>query len=216
MQVIRVWDGPTRLFHWIVVVLVAAAYVTSRLNWMNWHLRTGYALLTLVLFRILWGFFGSETSRFAHFVASPRRAALHMAHMLRREEDRQLGHNPAGGWMVLLMLLLMLGETLTGIYIANDVADEGPLTEHVPAAIANAITNLHAMFWWALIAAVALHLLALIVYAVAKGQNLLVPMLTGYKALPSDLRQPLMARSTRAAVLLIASALAAGLLAHCI
>jgi cytochrome b len=214
MRLVRVWDGPTRLFHWLVVALVIAAYVTSRLNWMNWHVRVGYTLLTLVIFRILWGFFGSETSRFVGFLAAPRSAALHLAHMFRREMDRQVGHNPAGGWMVLLLLLLLLGEGLSGVYVANDVADEGPLTELVPAAVANVITNLHTIIWWALIAAVMLHLLAILAYALAKGQNLLGPMLTGYKPLPADIQQPLMARTTRAAVLLILSALAAALLAY--
>ena len=73
-RVVRVWDAPTRLFHWLVVVLVAAAYATWRLNWMNWHGRVGEALLALLLFRLLWGFFGSETARFSRFVASPRLA----------------------------------------------------------------------------------------------------------------------------------------------
>jgi cytochrome b len=75
MQKIVVWDVPTRLFHWLTAMLVAAAYGTWRLNWMDWHAYSGYALLALVVFRLLWGFFGSETARFAHFLAAPRRAA---------------------------------------------------------------------------------------------------------------------------------------------
>ena len=125
--------APTRLFHWLVVALVAAAYATSKLNWMDWHARAGEALLALVLFRLLWGFFGSETARFSSFLAPPRVAAAASAHVFRREPDHQVGHNPAGGWMVLLLLALLLGETLSGLYVANDVADEGPLTEWVPA-----------------------------------------------------------------------------------
>ena len=207
-HLVRVWDCPTRLFHWAAVVLVISAYVTSRLNWMDWHVRIGYALLTAVLFRILWGIFGSETTRFSRFLASPRAAVQHLAHVLRREPDHQAGHNPAGGWMVLLLLFLLLGEALTGVYVANDVADEGPLTELVPAAIANVITALHTIIWNALVAAVALHLLAIIVYATAKGQNLLFPMITGYKNLPAAVPQPRMARTARAAILLGCSALA--------
>ena len=76
---------------------------------------------------------GSETARFARFLASPRVAARHLARLFRREPDEQVGHNPAGGWMVLLLLALLLGETLTGIVVNNDVADEGPLTEMMPA-----------------------------------------------------------------------------------
>jgi len=103
---VLVWDAPTRLFHWLTVVLVLAAYVTWRLNWMDWHAKAGDAVLTLLLFRLLWGFFGSETTRFFRFVASPRAAARHLACVLRREPDRQAGHNAAGGWMVLLLLVL--------------------------------------------------------------------------------------------------------------
>ena len=211
---VLVWDGPTRLFHWVVVTLVVAAYVTWRVNWMDWHAKAGYALLTLVIFRILWGFFGSETTRFSRFLASPRAAARHLANALHPEPDRQAGHNPAGGWMVLLLLFLLFAETLTGVYVANDVADEGPFTELTPAPIANAITALHWIFWDALLAAVALHLLAIILYAVVKGHNLLLPMVTGWKTLPADVPQPRMAGPARAAVLLSCSALAVAVLAN--
>jgi len=133
---------------------------------------------------------GSETTRFFRFVASPRAAARHLACVLRREPDRQAGHNAAGGWMVLLLLVLLLGETLSGLYVANDVADEGPLTELTPVPIANTITALHWIFWDALLAAVALHLLAILVYAAVKGHNLLLPMITGWKTLPASVPQP--------------------------
>jgi cytochrome b len=211
---VRVWDLPVRLFHWGVVTLVVAAYVTWRLNWMDWHGRCGYAVLALALFRVLWGFFGSETARFAQFLAAPRAAAHHLARAFHREPDRQVGHNAAGGWMVLLLVLLLLGETLSGLYVANDVADEGPLTRLTPPAIANAITALHSILWDALLAALALHLLAILVYAAAKGQNLLRPMITGWKVLPADVREPRMARLTRAALLLGCSALATAALAR--
>jgi cytochrome b len=209
-----VWDAPTRLFHWLVVALVVAAYATWRLNWMDWHAWAGDAVLALLLFRLLWGFFGSETTRFFRFLAAPRRAAQTLAHVFRREPDHQVGHNPAGGWMVLLLLALLLGETLTGLYVANDVADEGPLTAFVPAPLANAITALHLIFWDALLAAVALHVLAIAVYAVAKRQNLLLPMITGWKTLPERVPQPRMAGRARAVFLFGCSALAAAALAN--
>ena len=211
---VLVWDIPTRLFHWLAVALVIVAYATLRLNWMDWHARVGDALLTLVLFRLLWGVFGSETTRFSRFVTSPREVARYLAHALRREPDRQVGHNPAGGWMVVLLLALLLGEALTGLYVANDVADDGPFTEMAPAQIANAITALHRIFWDALLAAVALHVLAILVYAVAKRQNLLLPMITGRKTLPPSVAQPRVAGPARAIFLLGCSALAAAALAN--
>jgi cytochrome b len=187
---VLVWDVPTRLFHWLVVVLVAAAYATSKLNWMDWHVRIGETLLALVLFRL-----------------------LHLRHLFRREADVQVGHNSAGGWMVLLLLVLLLGETLSGLYVNNDIADDGPLTQWVPASIANAITALHTILWDALLAAVALHVLAIAVYAVAKGHNLLRPMLTGRKRLPERIRAPRQASVMLALLLLVISATLVTLLA---
>jgi cytochrome b len=205
---VLVWDAATRLFHWAVAALVVAAYVTWRLNWMDWHARAGYAVLGAVLFRILLGFLGSETTRFTRFLAPPRAALRHLSRGFRREPDIQAGHNPAGGWMVVLLLLLLLGETLSGLYVANDVADEGPLTELVPAPLANAITALHSILWDALLAAVLLHLVAIFIYAAVKGHNLVLPMITGRKNLPATVPQPRMASCTRALLLLGCSALA--------
>jgi cytochrome b len=211
---ILVWDIPTRLFHWLIVALVLAAYLAWRLDWMDWHAKAGDAALTLVIFRLLWGFFGSDTTRFSGFLSSPRQAMRHLAHTFRREHDRQVGHNPAGGWMVLLLLGLLVGETLSGLYVANDVADQGPLTDLTPGAVANTITALHWIFWDALLAAVALHVLAILIYAAAKGQNLLAPMITGRKSLPAGTPQPPMASAVRAIVLLGCSALAVAVLVN--
>jgi len=193
-----IWDAPTRLFHWLTAILVAAAYATWRFDRMDWHVWTGYALLALVIFRLLWGFFGSETARFAAFLASPRAAFAHLAHIFRREPDRQIGHNPAGGWMVLALLALLLGEALSGLYINNDVADDGPLTQIVPAPISNLIDALHTYLWWILLAAVTLHVVAVAIYRLTKGQNLVLPMVTGRKALPPEARAPALAGPFRA------------------
>jgi cytochrome b len=213
-RVVIVWDAPTRLFHWLAAVLVAAAYATWRLNWMDWHSQIGTALLALLIFRLLWGLFGSDTARFSHFIASPRTAVRQLAHIFRREPDLQAGHNPAGGWMVLFLLALMAGETLTGVYVDNDIANVGPLTEITPAPIANAIETLHAIFWDVLLAAIALHIVAILVYAVAKRQNLLVPMITGRKNLPAGAGELRIAGLARAGLLLAASGIAAAALAR--
>lgn len=185
-----VWDLPIRLFHWLVVLLVPAAYVTQQLDWMDTHARVGEVLLALLIFRLLWGVLGSDTARFRRFLAPPGAALRHLAHLFRPAPDLAVGHNAAGGWSIVLLLFLLLGETLTGLYVNNDVADEGPLTERVPVPITNAITALHAWLWYALLAAIALHLLAIATYALAKGQNLVGPMLTGRKTLPADTPTP--------------------------
>lgn len=208
-----VWDLAIRAFHWIIVALVAAAYVTCRLNWMDLHALVGDSVLALLLFRLAWGFVGSETARFAQFLASPRAAMRHLARLFRREPDQQVGHNPAGGWMVLLFLALLLGQTLTGIVDGNDVADDGPLTDIMPAAVANLIDTLHTLLWDALLAAIALHITAIAVYAVAKGHNLLRPMLTGRKLLPDERAAPRVASPALALIVLASSAAVAALLA---
>ena len=211
---ILIWDAPTRLFHWLAAVLVAAAYATWRLDLMDWHARVGYVLLALVFFRLLWGLVGSETARFVRFVASPGAAIAHLRHVFRREPDRQVGHNPAGSWMVILLLALLLGETLTGVYVNNDVADHGPLTDLVPAPVANLVDALHSVFWNVLLAAVALHVLAVAVYWTAKRQNLVLPMITGRKMLPTDARAPALAGPLRALVAFGVSVAAAAALVN--
>ncbi|HEX5327688.1 MAG TPA: cytochrome b/b6 domain-containing protein, partial [Acetobacteraceae bacterium] len=208
-----VWDAPVRLFHWATVVLLAACYASFRLDRMDWHVWTGEALLALLLFRVLWGVFGSETARFTHFLARPGAAVRHLVHLHRREPDHQIGHNAAGGWMVLVMILLLLGQTLTGLYINNDIVDEGPLTEVVPAPVADVINDLHAILWDALLAAIALHLIAILTYAVAKRHNLVWPMITGHKRLPDGTAAPHMAPLVRAGLLLAAASAVTAVLA---
>ncbi|HTW69081.1 MAG TPA: cytochrome b/b6 domain-containing protein [Acetobacteraceae bacterium] len=210
---ILVWDLPVRLFHWLTAVLVAVAYVTWRLNWMDWHAYAGEALLALVLFRLAWGFVGSDTARFSRFLASPGAAVRHLAHAFRRNPDAQIGHNAAGGWMVLVLLALLLGQAMTGLIDNNDVANAGPLTDIMPAWLSNLIDDLHTWLWNALLTAIALHLLAIAVYALAKGHNLLRPMLTGRKILPREAVAPRLASPMLAVLLLAGSAAAAALLA---
>jgi cytochrome b len=213
-RIVLVWDIFIRVFHWLIVALVAAAYATWRLNWMVWHGWVGDAVLTLVLFRLSWGVFGGETARFSRFLGSPRIVLQHLKHSLRREPDHQVGHNPAGGWMVFILLALLLVETLTGLYVANDIADEGPMTEMAPAWLANAIESSHAIVWDALLAAIILHVLAIAGFAAIKGQNLLRPMITGTKLLPASVAEPRAGSPAQAILLLLACAAAAALLVN--
>ena len=195
-----VWDLPVRLFHWATAALVAVLWASERWNWMGLHVAAGTALLALVLFRVLWGLAGSETARFARFLRGPRAAWGHLCEVAAGAADHEAGHNPAGGWMVVALLALLGAECLIGVFVNNDVADAGPFTNIAPAWVMNLATDLH---WWlfqALLAAVALHLAAIAVYA-ARGQNLVGPMLTGRKRLPDFVPAPRMAGLGRAAVL---------------
>jgi cytochrome b len=209
-----VWDLAIRLFHWSVVLLVLATYVTWRWNFMDWHAWTGDAVLALLFFRILWGFWGSDTARFARFVVRPREALRYLTRILERVPDHQAGHNAAGGWMVLLLLSLLLAQALTGIFVNNEVAVSGPLGDWVTARLANLVTDLHSLLWKALLTAVALHLTAIAVYLRIKGQNLVRPMLSGRKLLPAETPAPRMVGAGRALLALLAGSGAAVLVAR--
>jgi cytochrome b len=175
---------------------------------MDGHVWCGEILLAALLFRLLWGVFGSDTARFSHFVASPMQAFRHIRSALRREPDRQVGHNPAGGWMVLLMLGLLLVQSLSGIYTNNDVANEGRWSDVVPASISNAISDSHAWVWDVILATIVLHVIAIATYWAIKKHNLVAPMVTGRKALPETCVYPRMAKLWLAGpVLVIAAAI---------
>ena len=210
----RVWDAPVRLFHWLLVVLLPADYVTAKRGWMDLHLQLGYALLALLLFRIVWGFVGSDTARFSRFLVSPLAGLRHVSRWRGREPDTQVGHNAAGGWMVLVLLLLIALQIGSGLG-ANDGlgVTEGPLARHIGGHVSDLLTVLHAYCVYAIMAAIVLHLAAILLYAVVKGQDLVRPMITGKKRLPAATRAPRMASPLLALLIVALAALAAALIA---
>ena len=119
-----VWDLPTRIFHWTVVVLVAVSWFSADQGFMRVHLWSGLTLLALLLFRILWGVLGSTTSRFRDFLHPPRKV---MAYLRARDDALYAGHNPAGGWMVALMIAVLLAQALTGLFSNDGLHFTGPL-----------------------------------------------------------------------------------------
>lgn len=178
-----VWDLPLRLFHWLLVILVTVSWVSVEIggNAMQIHMLCGYSILTLVLFRILWGFFGSTHARFSSFVRGPRAAIDYLRALRRNEAARHLGHNPAGAWSVVLMLALLLVQAVTGLFSNDDIATEGPLAKFVSKALSDRITSIHHLNVDLLYALIALHLAAVAFYYFYKRENLVRPMLTGYK-----------------------------------
>lgn len=199
----RVWDLPTRLFHWALVLLVAFSYASIRLNWMRWHMLSGEAILALLLFRLVWGVIGSDTARFAWFLASPLAALRHLRGFARREPDTQVGHNAAGGWMALVLILLLLTQAVSGLF-AND-ADSfvaGPLAGRVSDAAGATALRLHFQSFTLIKIVVLLHVVAILAYALVKRHNLVRPMLTGKKRLPATTRAPRMASPLLAALVL--------------
>lgn len=208
MQRVKIWDLPVRLFHWSIVLLVAAAWASQEYNQMDLHVLIGYAILTLVLFRVLWGFIGSDTARFARFLRSPLAALRHLLQLPRREADRSVGHNPAGGWMVVVLLLLLTVQAGTGLFANDDGDTEGPLMHLVSKDQSDWLSHIHYLNFTLIEAAIILHLLAIAAYAVFKRHNLVRPMLTGAKPMPADVTPPRLVSPLRAGLALAVAAVA--------
>ncbi len=183
MSKVLVWDLPLRLFHWMLVLLVVTSVVSAEIggNAMQIHMLSGYTILTLVLFRILWGFLGSTHARFASFVHGPGSAIAYLSALRRRQAGRYLGHNPAGAWSVMFMLASLLLQAATGLFANDDIATEGPLAKLVSKALSDRITGVHHLNSSLLYVLIGLHLAAVAYYFVYKRENLVQPMLTGFK-----------------------------------
>ena len=204
---VRVWDLPTRLFHWLLVLLVVVLVATGYAGAMQWHARAGYAVLTLLLFRIIWGFIGGRWSRFASFLFAPRSVAAYLrgnAH-----PDHLVGHNPLGAGSVFAMLAVLLAQVATGLVGDDEIAFQGPLNRFVSAARGLAATWYHRQVGqWLLIALVVLHVAAIAYYVRRKRQVLVSPMVTGDKQLASPAVSARDAVSTRLLALAVLAACA--------
>jgi cytochrome b len=188
---IMVWDLPTRLFHWILVALVIAQWWTARnFSTMEYHLWGGYALLALVLFRVIWGFAGSDTARFSDFVRGPGVVLAYVKALLRGATPRHLGHNPLGGWSILAMLALLLVQAGTGLFANDDIFIEGPLYSWVSKGTSDWLTTIHRLNFDLLLILIAVHLAAVLFYLLVKRENLIHAMLSGRKSLPPEAAVP--------------------------
>jgi cytochrome b len=206
---VRIWDAPTRLFHWTLVLLVCFSWLSAEMFWMRLHFISGEAILALLLFRIVWGFAGSDTALFSRFLKSPMAAIQHLKHLRRREPDTEIGHNAAGGWMVLGLLGLLLLQVGTGLFSSDDeAAVEGPLRHLVSAATSAWMTDLHGLVFTAIQIAVVGHIAAVVTYLVLKGHNLVWPMIAGTKEMVGPVAPPRMVSPVLAAGVLGAAATA--------
>ena len=188
---VRIWDIPTRLFHWTLVLLICFSWLTQQLFWMQLHYLSGETILALLLFRIVWGFAGSDTARFGQFLKSPLAAFEHLRDLRRREPDTEIGHNAAGGWMVVALLGLLLLQVGTGLFSSdNEAAIEGPLRHLVSTGTSAWLTNMHGLVFFTIQIAVVGHIAAIIVYLMLKGQNLVRPMITGTKSIAAPVSHP--------------------------
>lgn len=184
---IKVWDLPTRIFHWATVLLVAACWWTASGDGdMDKHLLCGYAVLTLLLFRLVWGVVGSTTARFAHFVRAPAAVLEYFSDMRKTDAPPHIGHNPAGGWMVLALLGMLLLIAGSGLFANDDILTEGPLAHFVGTDLSDLATAWHERGFYILLALVGLHLGAILFYLLVKKENLVRPMFSGIKFCASN------------------------------
>jgi cytochrome b len=202
LLLMRVWDAPTRLFHWTIVILIAVSYFSMKFDYIQVHYLSGYTMMALLLFRLCWGLFGSETSRFRQFMCSPLAGFRHLGDFTKREPDREVGHNAAGGWMVLVMLLVLAVQVGTGLFAGDPVEGGGPFVDQIAKAPQKLLSNIHAINFNIILGMIALHVVAIMAYAVAKRHDLVRPMITGKKRLPANTRQPRFASPVLAAAIL--------------
>lgn len=183
MHTLRVWDLPTRAFHWLLAASVIGMVVTAKVggNWMAWHLRLGHVVLALLLFRLVWGFVGGHWSRFGSFLYGP----LSVMRYLKGQAPahHQVGHSPLGALSVFALIGVLLLQVGTGLLSDDEIAFFGPLVRFVDGSTVDQATAFHKhVGQWLVLALVVLHLLAILAHQFIKRDNLVGPMLHGDKA----------------------------------
>src|SRR5690606_34310276 len=177
MRKVRIWDLPLRLFHWALAGLVAVAIVTENIggNAMIWHFRAGYAVLALLAFRILWGFFGSRYARFFSFLYSPSALLAY----LRTPDARLPGHSPLGALSVFALIAVLLAHAVSGLFTTDDIVFDGPMVKFVSTEWVERMSWFHTeVSAWLVYGFVGLHVAAIGWY-VLRRRNLVTPMITG-------------------------------------
>lgn len=204
MHTIRVWDLPTRLFHWALAACVVGLVITANIggNWMNWHFRFGYSVLTLLLFRLVWGVVGGHWSRFRSFVYPPSTLMAYVRGRGRAEDS--VGHTPTGALSVFALLLVLLVQVSSGLFSDDEIAFAGPLTALVSSDWVGTLTNYHKNIGkFLVVGLVVLHLLAIAYYRWGRKSDLVRPMITGDKRLPQPTRSSRDTAGSRLAALVL-------------
>lgn len=190
MKKVKVWDLPTRLFHWTLVASIIFMFISAKHGgvWLLWHLRCGLFLLALILFRIIWGFIGSDTARFTQFIKTPK----HIIRYIKGEitENEQPGHNPLGALMVVALIFGVLFQILTGLFSPDENSYiYGGYLSKFAGNIASDIRSVHIIFAQILMILAIIHVIVVLFYRFFKRHNLITPMLTGNKYLNEPLPQ---------------------------
>ena len=184
-----VWDAFVRVFHWSLVLLFTVSVASGKVGgeWIVWHMRSGYAILALVTFRLIWGFVGGEYARYVSFVASPIRAMKFAKGLLSKTHEHVIGHNPIGGWMVIVMLLLLATQAILGLFSNDEIATTGPLARYVSDETSIKLMGRHRTIGDILLALVGIHIAAVLFHVLVKKDGLIRAMFSGNKELPPHL-----------------------------
>jgi cytochrome b len=215
-QTVRVWDLPTRSFHWLLVILVVFSIASAHVGGgaMVWHMRSGYAIFTLLAFRFVWGFAGGRWSRFRSFLYAPATTLRYLRGASLPHEHHHVGHNPLGAGSVFALLGVLTLQVATGLVADDEIAANGPLMKYVSTATSSTATSWHHGFGqWLIIVLASLHIGAIAFYWRRRRQNLVAPMLHGDKLLTADVPPSIDSTGSRALALAIATACALGVAA---
>ncbi len=209
---VRVWDLPTRTFHWVLAACVMGSVVSAKIggNAMVWHFRLGYVVFTLLAFRVLWGLVGGHWSRFANFIYAPATTLRYLRGQSRADEHHEVGHNPLGAFSVFGLLAILAAQVGSGLFADDEISNTGPLIKFVSGATSSLLTSWHKSFGqWLIIALVLLHVAAIVYYLLKKRQNLVRPMIVGDKALAPDVPASADTGASRTLALVLLAACAA-------
>lgn len=209
---VRVWDLPTRTFHWVLAACVIGSIVSAKIggNAMVWHFRLGYVVFTLLAFRVLWGLVGGRWSRFASFIYAPATTLRYLRGQSRADEHHEVGHNPLGAFSVFGLLAILAAQIGTGLFADDEISNTGPLIKFVSGATSSLLTSWHKTYGqWLIITLVLLHIAAIVYYLVRKRQNLVRPMLVGDKPLAPDVPASVDTGASRSLALALLAACAA-------
>ncbi len=212
---LKVWDLPTRVFHWLLFILVAIGLITGFLSpewWMGIHIWAGYGTVVLVIFRMVWGIFGSEFSRIETFAFTPSEVITHIRELIFLRPRHYIGHNPAGAMMIFALIFFLFGITVSGLLVLGGEENQGPLAGVINYRVGAMAAETHMVLASILIALIGLHFAGVIIEIRLTGENLIKSMMDGYKVIPEGETAP-ETRSSRpltAAAFLLAFAVLAG------
>lgn len=213
---VEIWDLPLRLFHWCLALLVAFSVWSGLAGGLTlkYHMWSGYGILALLVFRILWGFWGGEQARFASFMRGPRQVMQALRAMATPNPLNFTGHNPLAGWMIVTMLAALLFQVGSGLFANDDLLNEGPLYRYVGKELSDRMTGLHEINFTFLLVLIGLHVGAIVYHRLRKGEHLVQPMISGRKRLAGSVPAPRQVSLFRALVLFGASAAMVGFIVN--